>query len=270
MYLDTNIPLWSSYLLTGILSSFFSGLLGIGGGLVIIPALMFIFAHFHVVDSQNLMHLVIGTSLASSILNLVFSVRAHHKKGNVRWSVFYIMCPGVLIGTLLVGPHLMSALSGNTLKTIFGVSCLFFSIQMIYPRKNSDAPEKLPGKVIMTLLGIITGTLSVLLGLAGGAIIGTALNYYHMEMRRIVGTTASVTLILATAGTIGLMTVSYHLSDLPPDSIGFIYWPALVGIVISSPFFAPLGVKVAQRLPVHLLKKMFAAFVLIIGLKMLL
>lgn len=257
------------YLLTGVISSFLSGLLGIGGGLIIIPALMFIFSHFNIIDSTNLMHITIGTSLASAIINLVSSTLAHHRQGNIRWPVFRLMIPGVLVGALLIGPAIMFSLPNHALKIIFGTACFFFSLQMILPKKN-EGNENLPGKIIFSFLGLLTGTLSILLGLAGGVIIGTILNYYRMDMRKVVGTTASIAIVLSIAGTVSLMVLgSQETEVLPAWSTGFIYWPALLGIALPSPFLAPLGAKAAQRLPVDTLKKLFAALIFIIGIKML-
>lgn len=261
--------LWMAYLFTGMISSFLSGLLGIGGGLIIIPALVVIFEHYQIVSPENIMHVAVGTSLASSIINLLSSVMAHHKNGNVRWDVFQQMSPGILVGSLLIGPAIVLVLSNQHLQIIFGIACFFFSVQMLLQKKETQIQEHLPGKTAMILIGLFSGTLSLLLGLAGGVIIGTILNYYAMDMRKIVGTSASLGVILSLSGTIGLIVIGFEQPNLPLYSTGFIYWPALFFITLCSPFFSPLGAKAAQTLPVHVLKKLFAGLVLIIGLKML-
>lgn len=264
----TYLP-YLAYLLTGIFSSFLSGLLGIGGGLVIVPALLFIFVQYHVTDTDHLMHVVIATSLASAIVNLAFSVKSHYQQGNIRWSVFRMMSPGVFVGALFLGPLVMFLLSGSTLKIIFGVACFLLSTQMFFSRENKNTPENLPGTFVLSCLGVFTGVLSTLLGIAGGVMIGTALNYYHMNMHKVIGTTAAIAIVLSIAGSVGLMVVGYQQIGLPTWSTGFVYWPAMLCVALPSPFFAPLGSKAAQYLPVSVLKKMFAILVFMVGLKML-
>lgn len=262
---------WLAYLFTGVFSSFLSGLLGIGGGLIVIPSLLFIFSYFHIGSSNILMHLVIGTSLASAIINLFVSLRSHSQQGNVQWSTFRSMSPGVIAGSLIIAPLIMVILSGNTLQIMFGLFCFISSALMFFPpKKDADRAENLPSKTILTILGVFTGTLSVLLGLAGGVIIGTILNHYHMNMRKVIGTTASIAIVLAISGTISMMILGYHETDiLPKWSTGFIYWPALLCLALPTPFFTPLGAKTAQTMPIHLLKKSFAILIFVVGFKML-
>lgn len=256
-----------SYFLIGVSSSFLSGLLGIGGGLIIIPSLVWAFAYFHVVPSNQLMHVVIATSLASSIVNLISSVIAHHRKKNIEWPVFRRMSLGILLGAFFLGPAIMLILSGNTLKAFFGIICFIFSIQMILPKKNKHEETHLPGNLWLSTLSLLIGTLSVILGLAGGVMVATTLNHYSMNMRKVIGTTASVALLLSLSGTLSLMLISEKDID---GNTGLINWLAFLFIALPSPFFSPLGAKVAQKLPIPLLKKIFAGLIFIIGIKMLL
>lgn len=263
------ILLYSAYLLTGVLSSFLSGLLGIGGGLIIVPALMFVFSYFHIIHDQVLMPVVFATSLASSIANLSLSVISHQKHGNIRWDLFRRIIPSILLGAFFLGPFLMSFLSGSLLARIFGVACFFFSAHMFFPMKKSTGEEHLPGNWILSFLGVIIGTLSTLLGLAGGIMIGSLLNYCDMNMRKIIGTTAMIAIVLALAGSLGSVIIGHQTENtLPPECFGFVYWPALLCLAIPSPLFAPLGAKIAQKLPVSLLKKCFASLILLVGIKM--
>jgi len=263
--------IWLTYFLTGIISSFLAGLLGIGGGLVIVPSLLFIFSYFNVINHAELMHVAMGTSLAASILNLVASFIIHSRRNNIEWPVFQAMLPGVMLGSLIIGPYVMTLLSTNTLQIVFGVACLLFGLHMLLPSKKIEQEENLPGKKTFAGLGVLTGTLSVLLGLAGGVIIGSILNFYHMNMRRVIGTTASIAMILAISGSVSLMILGYQNTiPLPPWSTGFIYWPALFGVALPSLFITPLGAKAANQLPVPLLKRAFALLVLAVGSKMLL
>jgi len=258
------------YILLGCLASFLSGLLGIGGGLLVVPALFFIFTHFQIIPTPQLMHVVIGTSLATSIINLLFSVRAHQNQGAVCWPVFAAMSPGVIIGALLLGPSIMKITPGDILKIIFGLFCLISAAQIIFRKKNIITQENLPNKTSMFLLGLGTGSISTLLGIAGGMITGTILHYCHMDMRKIVGTSSAICLVLAISGTIGMMVIGYHQAGLPKWTTGFIYWPAFLGITLPSLFITALGANLAHKLPVNILKNIFAILVFMIGLKMLL
>ncbi|MDF2690670.1 MAG: hypothetical protein K0S29_525 [Gammaproteobacteria bacterium] len=257
------------YVLVGMLSGFLSGLLGIGGGLVIVPCLVFIFSHFDVIASKQLMHLVLGTSLANSVVNLIVSSREHHKHQAIRWPVFLAMAPGGIIGGLILGPSLVLVLKSHYLQIIFGVFCLLIGLYMLKAPKKAQLQERMPGKYILSLYALVAGSLSTMLGIAGGVMIGSILNYHQMDPRKVVGTTAITGLIIALPGTIGLMLVGLHQPGLPHWSTGYIYWPAFLGIVLPSFFMAPLGAKLAHNLPVQTLKRIFAALVFVVGLKML-
>lgn len=262
------ILLFSSYLLTGIISSFLSGLLGIGGGLIIVPALTFIFSFFHIIPQTSLMHLVIATSMASAITNLAFSLSSHSRQNNIDWTVVKHFAPGIVSGSLIIGPIIMLFLSSSHLKIIFGISCLYFGLQMFFSGKKAEATESLPSRLKLLLLGFGSGILSTLVGISGGTIIGTILNYYHMNMRKVIGTTTAIAFLLAITGTIGLLAVGYYDNISLPWCTGFVYWPAVLGIALPSPLFAPLGAKLTHKLPTDTLRKLFAILLLIVGLKM--
>lgn len=260
-----------AYLLTGCCSAFLSGLLGIGGGLITVPALILIFTHFQTINPEQLMHVVIGTSLAASSVNLISSVIAHHRQQAVRWPVFIAMMPGIIAGALILGPGVMIFIKGNYLKLMFGIFCIIVSIRMfIEQRQHATHPEKLPqNKVILFITGLFIGSIATLLGIAGGALTGPLLNFYRMHIRQIIGTTAALGLVITVAGTLGLILASYHQSGLPKWSTGFIYWPALLGIAPPSLLLTRVGAKLAHKLPAAILKKVFAGLVAMVGIKML-
>jgi uncharacterized membrane protein YfcA len=262
--------LLSIYVLTGVAASFLSGLLGIGGGLIIVPILLFVFSYFHIIPNTELMHIVIGTSMASSVVNLVFSFRSHYRQNNIEWSVVKLLSPGVVCGSLILGPIVMLYASSSVLKIIFGICCILFGLQMFFFNENNTPKNQtFPSKVKLLSLGLCIGTLATLIGISGGTIIGTLLNYYHMNMRKVIGTTTTIALLLAITGTIGLFVVgrSSNSASLPWVT-GYLYWPAIIGIAIPSPFFAPLGAKLAHKLPTSVLRKLFALLLLLVGIKM--
>ncbi len=267
-FIDHSMITLLTYLLTGIISSFLSGLLGIGGGLIIVPALSFIFAYFHIMPPDYLMHMVIGTSMAGAVINLAFSLHSQHKQNNIEWLIFKRFSVGIIIGSLLVGPIILFYLSNAYLKIIFGCACLGFGMQMFFQKKTANIGEDLPGPLGLSLWGFITGIISVLVGVAGGTMIGTILNHYHMDMRKVIGTTTAVALLLTLTGTAGLLVLGYYHPTPLAWSTGFVYWPAVLGIAIPSPILAPLGVKVGHLLPTHILRKSFACILLIVAIKM--
>lgn len=257
-------------LFMGCFVAFLSGLFGIGGGLIIVPALVLIYSQLHIVNPDQIMHLSIGTSLASSIVPLIFSIKAHHQRKSVRWEVVKQWAPGLIVGAMLIGPAIVLLMSSQYLKILFGLFCFIIAAEMIFGSKKENNREKLPGKIGMALCGLFTGFLSSMLGIAGGAITGAILNHFKMDLLKAIGTAAAISLVLATSGSIGLMFAGYHQPGLPVWSTGFIYWPALLGIVLLSPIATPLGVTFAHKLPIHILKKSFAVLLVVIGTKMIL
>jgi hypothetical protein len=257
------------YVVLGCCAGFLSGLFGIGGGMIIVPALAAIFAQFQIVDSAQIMHMTVGTSLASSIITLIFTVNAYQKHGSVRWPVVAKLGPGIALGASVLGPSIILYLNTQHLKMAFSLFCLCIAAQIFFTKKgNEGLVENLPGKLWLFILGLFTGTLSSLLGIAGGAITGAILNFYHMNIRKVLGTSAAISIVIAIAGTIGLIFAGYHQTDLPKWSTGFIYWPAFLGIAIPSPFLTPLGTKLAHKLNTVVLKKLFAVLLIVIAIKM--
>jgi len=260
------------YFSLGCFASFLSGLLGIGGGLIIVPGLVFIFTKMHIVDPSQLMHMVVGTSLASSIVNLVSSTMAHQHHRAVLWPVFFSVAPGAMIGAMFLGPGLILIIESHYLKILFGVFCLVVSTHMLLSKKSAQAHDEvlvLPRKWKLFLGGLFSAGLSTLLGIAGGIMIGTLLQYCRLAMRNVVATSAPICLSIAVTGTAGLMVAGFHQTGLPAYSTGFIYWPALIGIVLPSLIVVPIGARIAHKLPAVKLKKIFALLVLVIGAKML-
>jgi uncharacterized membrane protein YfcA len=160
-------------------------------------------------------------------------------------------------------------MNAKYLRIIFGVFCFLSSLYMLKSPKQAELNEQAPNKYVLSVLGLIAGGLSTLLGIAGGVFIGSILNYYKIDPRKVVGTTAMAGLAITIPGSLSLLIIGFHKAGLPHWSTGYIYWPALVGITLPSFFIAPWGAKLAHKLPVLTLKRLFAALVFIVGLKML-
>ncbi len=255
------------YPLAGALVGVIAGLFGVGGGLVIVPLLVFIF-HSQGMAPALMMHLAIGTSLATIMVTSLSSVRAHHRHGAVLWPVFRRLAPGIVAGTLL-GAYIVDQLPNTTLRIIFGVFALLVAAQMGFGVKAAPH-RRLPGWAGMSIAGAIIGKVSAIIGIGGGTLTVPFLAWCNVGMRQAVATSAACGLPIAVAGTIGFVIAGWNAAPLPAWSTGYIYWPAFAGIAAASAVFAPLGAKLAHTLPAEKLKRYFALLLAFLGVGMLL
>lgn len=256
-----------AYLALGAFVGVMAGLLGVGGGLIIVPVLAWIFRDQQV-NPEIIMHLAIGTSLATIVLTSISSVRAHHRLGAVRWSIFWRLASGIVIGAWL-GAAVAHFLSSLVLEKVFAVFVLMMSAQMGFGAKPTPGRD-LPGTVGMSAVGGLIGLVSAIVGIGGGSLTVPFLLWCNVPIRQAVATSAACGLPIALAGSIGFIATGWHVPDLPRWSLGYVYGPALVGVAAVSMLFAPLGVKLAHTLPTETLKKVFAVFLALVGFKMLL
>ena len=254
------------YLGLGAVAGVLAGLLGIGGGLVIVPMLVFALA-WQGVAPEYLMHLALGTSLATIIFTAVSSALAHHRRGAVQWKVVRGIAPGILAGTL-GGTFVAAALSTDFLQIFFALFLFFVAWQMLSGRKPNPNRE-LPGAAGMLGAGGVIGVFSSLVGIGGGTLSVPFLVWCNVGLHRAIGTSAAIGFPIAVAGTLGYLLNGLRATPLPEYSLGFIYLPALVGIVAASVLTAPLGVSLAHSLPVDKLKKIFAVLLIAVATRML-
>lgn len=257
------------YVILGMVGGFLSGLLGLGGGMIIVPTLSVLFAHFHIVNNSQVMHVAVGTSLAISIISLSMAAKVHYRHQAIIWKVFLLISPGVIVGSLLLGPLLLSIITGNVLKFFFAGFCIFVALQIFCKKQSAVQQHELPKPIKFILFGVLTGILSTLLGVSGGAIVGSVLNYYRLAIHKIIGTTSAICLVAAIASTLGILTFNHNQPNLPVLSTGFIYWPAFFCIALPGLITTPLGSHLAHKLSVTTLKKLFSGLLLCIGIKML-
>jgi uncharacterized membrane protein YfcA len=256
-------------LLYGALGAFvgvLAGLLGVGGGLVIVPILVIAFG-LQNVPQEIIMHMALGTSLASIIFTSISSFMAHHKRGAVQWQTVRRIVVGVMLGTFL-GSCVAAVLSTNVLKLFFVLFLYFCAYQFLTNRRPKPTRE-LPGPFGMFLSGNIIGAISSWVGIGGGTLSVPYMIWCNVPVHRAIGTSAAIGLPIAIAGTAGFLYNGWGHALLPAYSIGFIYLPGLVGIAAVSVLTAPLGVKLAHSLPVDKLKKIFALLLIVVGTRML-
>lgn len=257
---------WLLYVALGAFAGVLAGLLGVGGGLVIVPVLTFIFTAQHMPEA-HILHLALGTSLASIMFTSVSSLRAHHRRGAVEWTVVRRISAGILVGTF-AGSWVASQLSTRFLKGFFVVFLYYVATQMLLNIKPKPH-RQLPGLAAMSGVGGVIGGVSSLVGIGGGTMTVPFLVWCNVAIQRAIGTSAAVGFPIALAGAAGYL-VNGLSAELPQYSLGFVYLPALAGISAASMMTAPLGAKLAHTLPIDLLKKIFALLLVVMGTKMLL
>ena len=255
------------YLATGAAAGILAGLLGIGGALLTIPLLSWLFAAEQLPD-VHILHLALGTSLASILFTSLASLRAHHWRGVVHWPLVRGLTVGILAGSLL-GSTLAARLSGQFLKGFFVAFLGFVALQMLLDMRPK-ASRSLPGRAGLLGAGTLIGGLSGLVGIGGGSLSVPFLVWCNLPIHHAIGTSAAIGFPIALAGTIGYILNGLATVGLPPGSLGFVYLPALAGVTLASICTAPLGARLAHRLPVKRLKRTFAFFLLLVATKLLL
>ena len=249
---------------------FLAGLLGIGGGLVIVPILSMILLHFDVLPPEQVVVTAIATSLASILFTSTSSAIAHHKHGNVPWQLAPWVMLGVGLGALISG-FMAALLPEHVVRWVFAVSVFAIAIKMLMGNKSTSTNARsLPNKAVLTTLTTLTGGLSALIGIGGGAVLVPLLNFFSVDMKKAIGCASACGIVIALFGSIGYISAGAQHLALTDGFAGFVYLPALAGIVCTSWFSAPLGAKATQSLPVATIKKIFALLLVIMAVNMLL
>ncbi|GAB7078451.1 sulfite exporter TauE/SafE family protein [Megalodesulfovibrio paquesii] len=254
------------YVIVGALAGLLAGLFGIGGGLVIVPMLLFCFAR-QGIPNDVIMQIALATSMASICFTSVSSFRAHHRRGAVDWNIVKGIAGGVLLGTFL-GSFVASALPTATLKVFFVIFLYYVATQMLLG-KQPKATREIPGLGKLLGAGGVIGVVSALVGIGGGTLSVPFMVWHNVPLHRAIGTSAAIGFPIAVAGTLGYIVNGAGVEARPDYSLGYIYLPALLGIVIVSVITAPWGVKLAHSLPVGKLKKAFAILLYVVGTRML-
>ena len=270
-----------NFLIIGALAGFAAGLFGVGGGTIIVPLLFVVFTQMDY-SPDSIMHLALGTSLATIIVTSISSLMAHNKKGAVMWPVFKNLAPGLALGCFL-GAGIAGQISGLYLQLIVGVFLLWVAYKMFFAGKKPVASHAnnssgangvssanynnpvLPSKPKQLAAGGVIGIASAIFGIGGGSLTVPYLTRYNVVMQKAVGTSAACGLPIAIAGALGFMFFGMQQQVDVPNTIGFVHIYAFLGISIMSFFTAKLGAKVAHILSPELLKKCFAILLTVVG-----
>ena len=244
-----------SFLVLGTFTGFAAGLLGIGGGMLMVPFITMLLSA-RGFSSDIVVHIAIATSLSTIMFTSLSSVRAHHKRGAVLWPVVKLLAPGILIGSW-IGPWIGAQLNSSGLAMFFAIFVGFSATQMLLDKKPKPTRE-LPPPPGMLGAGTVIGVLSGLVGAGGGFISVPFMTWCNVAIHNAVATSAALGFPIALAGTLSNIYFGLQEPGLPAGSLGFIYLPALLVISVASVFTAPLGAKTAHALPVKSLKKVFA------------
>ncbi len=254
----------AGYLAIGGLTGFFAGLLGIGGGTIIVSSLALMYSA-QSFPPQHVMHMAIGTSLAAIMSGAWASFRTHHRHGSVDWPAVKAMVPGLLAGVML-GAGLARLMNTAALKATFLAIMAIIVAQMVFNLRPQAARE-LPGAAGMSAMAVVIGLAASLFGGGAGALGVPFLLWCSMSMHRAIGTVAAMGFPVAIAGAVGYAIAGANVPGLPPWSVGFVYLPAFAGISITSVLVAPYGARLAHRLQGPTLRRIFAAFLVLIGIK---
>ncbi len=263
---ENALWLFGMCVILGCIVGTLAGLLGIGGGLVVVPALSWLLPHAGIAPDL-VMHIALATSLTTIVLTASSSSINHMKLGNVDFSIIKPLAPGIILGAL-GGSMVAEWVPISLLPKIFAGIVLLLALQMLLSIKVVATNRQLPKPTICFFSGGVIGLIASLAGIAGGSLTVTFLSWCGVEMRRAIGTASVCGVLIGLFGMIGFILTGTTAQNLPQWSIGYIYLPALIGIVSTSIFTTRFGAKLATNLPTPTLKKIFAVFLLLVSAKM--
>ncbi|MFO7708439.1 MAG: sulfite exporter TauE/SafE family protein [Desulfobacterales bacterium] len=259
------MTLYLLYPLAGAVAGVFAGLLGIGGGVIVIPIMVFLFTAQGVVP-EHIMPMALGTSLGTIMFTSFSSLRAHQRHGAVHWDIVKRITPGILLGTFS-GSWVATRLPALWLKGIFAAFLLYVALQMIL-NLTPKPTRQLPKPAGVFGVGGFIGIISSLVGIGGGTLSVPFMTWCNLPLHHAIGTSAAIGMPIAVSGAFGYVVNGWSAPNLPAHNLGYINLPALFGIAMASMFTAPLGARLAHRLPLPALKRVFAAFLAVVALRM--
>ena len=253
----------------GAVAGVLAGLLGVGGGIVIVPMLYHVFTGVGI-ETAVAMPLSVGTSLSTIVFTSIVSARGHHRRGTVDWPLVKRWVPWILVG-VVGGTALGGWVNGHLLKTLFGGLLVIVSVHMLITSvRKPTLSDHLPGPAGQGVLATVIGGLSAMLGIGGGTLTVPILNLFAYPMHRAVGTASVFGFVISVPATIGYVISGWGRAGLPMISTGYVNWVAFALLVPATMLFAPVGVRLCHGLDVTRLKQVFAVFLGLVGLKMVL
>ena len=255
------------YLVLGLFVGYFSGLLGIGGGLIMVPVLAFMFEAQHIPE-HNIFHLALGTSMATILFTSISSTYQHHAHRAVNWDAFKYISPGILLGTALGA--LIVGYVASLYLTIFFILFVYFSATQMLVGFKPDATRNYPTRMEVTIAGMVIGSISSIVSIGGGVLSVPYLVWHKQPLRNAIATSAALGFPIAFGGTLGYIANGYIRGiGLPSYSLGYVYLPVLFWLVIGTMATAPLGAKATHTMPVDMLRKIFALVLFALATRML-
>lgn len=254
-----------AYILLGAVAGLIAGVFGLGGGIIIVPTLIFTFTYLNF-PPEVLTHLAVGTSLSTILCTSLSAIYVHHAKRTIDWSLTCKLITGLLLGSF-IGAFFADFVSGEMLQRIFSIYSLIVALQMWFSWRPKGS-FILPKKAGLTVMGGSIGIISGLFGIGGGTLTVPLLTLYRVKITEAIAIAAVGAFPIALSGTIGYIALGFNNSTLPAYSVGYVYLPATLGIIISSTLSAKVGVKLAHRLPPEKLKKTFSFVLLLTAFKL--
>jgi len=261
--------MFGNYFLVGLCAGLLSGLFGVGGGLIVVPALCWLFIHFDVMPAFSAMKVAIATSLAIMIMTLLSALMAHSRQQAVRWDFFQKMVVSIALGTV-IGTVSAHFLKSWVLRRVFGVFMLITGMRLFWVRRKPTV-QKTPVQVsswILQSVSVLTGMMAGLLGISGGVMLGPFFLRSGMTLPEAAGTSVVCGLVIGVTATLGFMMAGWWGGVSLPTAAGYIYWPAFLGVSVASMLSAPLGVKLGRVLPRSLLRRLFGVVLLGVSMSM--
>ncbi len=257
-----------AYAVIGSVSGIAAGLLGIGGGLIIVPFLLIVFEHNALIPFNYQVHVAIATSLATIILTSISAIYSQQKKKAIDWPIFFLLAPGIILGSFL-GASLASYLPRQFLLIIFAVFVLLVGFKMWFGW-SPHSKGQLPGNTGMLIVGTFIGMISAIVGIGGGTMTVPFLNWGRIVIQRAVAVSSALGLPIAVSGTFGFYMSSLAADSLPELNMwGYVYIPAFIAIISLSVLTAPAGVYLSHKLSRKRLAQVFSILLLTLGIKLL-
>ncbi len=255
----------AGYVAIGAAVGFFAGLLGIGGGAIMVPLLVMLF-EAQGLPREHVLHLAVGSGMATILLTSASSTRSHAARGALRWDIVKTMTPGILLGGL-IGSAVAGMIPTRLFAMLFCMMVYLASANMFLERKPAPS-RKPPGLMGMSVAGFMISAASAFAAIGGAFLTVPFLLWANVPILQAIGTAAAVGFPIAAAGTVGFVVAGWSQPGLPAWSVGYVYLPAFLGIAITSMLVAPIGVSMAHRLPTRALKKIFAGLLFVMATKM--